>query len=167
MALKYIHQIISSVSFGVTSGVITALGMIVGMNEATSSRLAVFSGIVIMAIADGLADASGFHMVEEAELENGIPRHNQKEIWMTTFFTFLAVSGFILTFAVPVLIFELNNAIFVDIAWGLFLLLILNYFIARFKKEDPVRLILGHISLAAFVVVVSYLAGNLIAQWIK
>src|SRR3990172_3476871 len=119
MALKYIHQIISSVSFGVTSGVITALGMIVGLNEATSSRLAVFSGIVIMAIADGLADAAGFHLVEEAELENGIPRHNSKEIWVTTFYTFLAVCGFILTFAVPVLIFELKTAILIDIAWGL------------------------------------------------
>ncbi len=167
MTLKYIHQIISSVSFGVTSGVITALGMIVGLNEATSSKLAVFAGIVIIAIADGLADAAGFHLVEEAELENGIPKHNSKEIWMTTFYTFLAVCGFILTFAIPVLLLELKTAIFVDIAWGLILLLILNYYIARFKKEDPVRLILGHISLAIFVVLISYIAGNLIAQWVK
>src|SRR3989304_1676126 len=163
MAQNYNHQVISSVSFGMTSGVITALGMIVGMNEATSSRLAVFAGIVIMAIADGLADAAGFHIVEEAELENGIPKHNSKEIWVTTFYTFVAVSGFILTFAVPVLIFELKTAIYVDIAWGLILLLILNYYIARFKKEDPLKLILGHISLATFVVAVSYIVGNLIA----
>ena len=167
MAQKYIHQIISSVSFGMTSGVITALGMIVGLNEATSSRLAVFAGIVVMAIADGLADAAGFHLAEESEVENGIPRHTSKEIWMTTVYTFLAVCGFILTFSIPVLMFQLNTAIIIDIVWGFVLLIVLNYYIARFKKENPVRLIIGHVSLAVFVVVVSYIAGNLIAEFIK
>ncbi len=158
---------ISSISFGVTSGVITALGMIVGLHQATSSRLAVFAGIVVMAIADGMADAAGFHLVEEAEVENGKPKHTSTEIWMTTFYTFLAVCGFILTFAFPVLILELKMAILADIAWGLVLLILLNYYIAQFKKEDPVSLIIGHVSLAVFVVVVSYVAGNLIAAWIK
>ncbi|HYN44896.1 MAG TPA: hypothetical protein VER35_02760 [Candidatus Limnocylindrales bacterium] len=50
--------------------------MIVGLHEATSSRLAVFAAIVVMAIADGMADAAGFHVVEEAEFENGIAKHN-------------------------------------------------------------------------------------------
>ncbi|VVB97588.1 Uncharacterised protein [uncultured archaeon] len=118
MCPKYAHQIITGVSFGVTSGVITALGMIVGLHEATSSKIAVLAGIVIMAIADGLADAAGFHITEEAEFENGKPTHTSKEVWMTTFFTFLAVCIFILTFAVPILVFQLQTAIIVDIAWG-------------------------------------------------
>ncbi len=167
MVQKYEHQIITGISFGATSGVITALGMIVGLHEATSSRLAVFAGIVVMAIADGMADAAGFHLAEEAEYENGKAKHTSKEVWMTTLYTFLAVCGFILTFAVPVLIFRLETAIMADIAWGLFLLILLNFYIAKFKKEDPVKLIIGHISLAIFVVVISYLAGNLIAAWIK
>ncbi len=167
MALKYIHQIISSVSFGATSGVITALGMIVGLHEATSSKLAVFAGIVIMALADGMADAAGFHLAKEAEYENGKAKHTSKEVWMTTFYTFLAVCGFILTFAVPILIIQLETAILADIAWGLILLILLNFYIAKFKKEDPVKLIIGHISLAIFVVAISYFAGNLIAAWIK
>lgn len=167
MPQKYIHQLITGVSFGVTSGVITALGVIVGLHEATSSRLAVFAGIVVMAIADGLADAAGFHIVEEAEFENGKAKHSTKEIWMTTFYTFLAVCGFILTFAIPILILELKNAIFVDIAWGFLLLILLNYYIAKVKKEDPVKLIFGHVLLAVFVVIVSYVVGDLIAAWIK
>ena len=43
---KFPNQLVTGVSFGITSGVITALGMIVGLHEATSSRLAVFAGIV-------------------------------------------------------------------------------------------------------------------------
>lgn len=120
MEQRFEHQLVTSVSFGITSGVITALGMIVGLHEATSSRLAVFAGIIVMAIADGLADAAGFHIVEEAEFENGRPKHDSREVWMTTIFTFLAVCGFILTFAIPVLFFELGLAILVDIFWGFF-----------------------------------------------
>src|SRR3972149_3622697 len=167
MAQKYIHQIISSVSFGMTSGVITALGMIVGLNEATSSRLAVFAGIVVMAIADGLADAAGFHIVEESEVENGRTKHTQKEVWMTTFYTFLAVFGFIMTFAIPILIFDLRFAILIDIAWGMLLLVLLNIFIARVKNEDATGLVLSHVLLASFVIIISYFAGKLIAGWIE
>ncbi|MFA4934906.1 MAG: hypothetical protein WC568_03625 [Candidatus Methanoperedens sp.] len=167
MAQKYSHQFITGVSFGVTSGVITALGMIVGIHEATSSKLAVFASIVVMAIADGMADAAGFHIVEEAEFENGKNKHTSREVWTTTLFTFLAVCGFILTFAIPILILELKTAIFVDIAWGFLLLILLNYYIAKFKKEDPVKLIFWHVLLAVFVVIISYITGYLIAAWIK
>lgn len=167
MAKEYSHQLVTSISFGVTSGVITALGMIVGLHEATSSRLAVFAGIVVMAIADGLADAAGFHVVEEAEMENGKPKHDSTEIWMTTLFTFLAVCGFILTFAIPILIFELGLAILVDIIWGFLLIIVLNIYVARAKKESVAGLVLGHVFLASFVVVISYFAGKLIAAWIK
>ncbi len=167
MAQKYSHQFITGVSFGVTSGVITALGMIVGIHEATSSKLAVLASIVVMAIADGMADAAGFHIVEEAEFENGKNKHTSREVWATTLFTFLAVCGFILTFAVPILVFQLETAIFVDIAWGFLLLILLNYYIAKFKKEEPIKHIFGHVLLAVFVVIVSYIAGYLIAAWIK
>jgi VIT1/CCC1 family predicted Fe2+/Mn2+ transporter len=137
--------------------------MIVGLNEATSSKLTVFAGIVIMALADGLADAAGFHIVEEAEVENGRAKHTMKEVWVSTIVTFIAVGGFISTFAIPVLLFQLKTAIILDIAWGMLLLILLNYYIARSKKEDASRLILGHISLALFVVIVSYFAGRLMS----
>ncbi len=166
MEQTFEHQLMTSVSFGITSGVITALGMIVGLHEATSSRLAVFAGIIVMAIADGLADAAGFHIVEEAEVENGKAKHTSKEIWMTTFYTFFAVCGFIFTFAIPVLFFELGLAILVDIFWGFFLLIALNIYVARVKKENAAGLVIGHVFLASFVVVVSYFAGKLIAAWI-
>lgn len=141
--------------------------MIVGLHEATSSKLAVFAGIIVMALADGLADAAGFHIVEEAEVENEIAKHTKKEIWMSTIFTFLTVSGFITTFAIPVLLFQLGTAIIIDIGWGIILLILLNYYMAKFKREDPTGLIISHISLAIFVVIISYLAGKMIALWIK
>jgi hypothetical protein len=69
MAPKYLQQLITGVSFGLTTAVITSLGMIVGMHSATTSKSAVVAGIVIMAIADGLSDAVSLHTAEEAEVE--------------------------------------------------------------------------------------------------
>ena len=157
----------TGVSFGLTSGVITALGMIVGLHSATSSKLAVVAGIIIMAVADGLADAAGLHISEESELEKGRIKHTPKEIWLTTLFTFLSVTVFILTFAIPILIFPLRMAIFVAIGWGMLLLVLLNFAIAKIRKESSIKLIFEHILLALFVIVISGYIGSLIARWVK
>jgi vacuolar iron transporter family protein len=52
-------------SFGLTSGVITTLGLIVGLHAGTHSRAAVLGGIFTIAIADSLFDALGIHLAEE------------------------------------------------------------------------------------------------------
>jgi VIT1/CCC1 family predicted Fe2+/Mn2+ transporter len=167
MILGYSHQLITGASFGLTTAVITSLGMIVGLYSATSSRLAIVAGIVIMAIADGLSDAVSLHTVEEAEIEKGKAKHTQKEIWLTTLFTFLAVAGFTLTFVIPILLFKLKTAIFVAIIWGILLLILLNFYIAKIREDNPLKLICEHILLAIFVVIISHYIGNLIALWIK
>jgi VIT1/CCC1 family predicted Fe2+/Mn2+ transporter len=166
MFKRYSHQLTTGVSFGLTSGVITALGMIVGLHSATTSRLVVVAGIIIMAIADGLADAAGLHLSEESELEKGKSKHTAKEVWLTTLFTFVSVAGFILTFVIPILIFPLGTAVLVAIGWGILLLVVLNFSIAKARKENPIRLIAEHILLALFVIVVSHRVGHLIAGWI-
>lgn len=167
MAQKYSHQLITGMCFGLTTAVITSLGMIVGMHSATSSKLAVVAGIVVMAIADGLSDAVGLHTAEEAEVENGKSKHTPKEIWLTTLFAFLSVAGFTLTFAIPILIFPVETAVFLAIAWGILLLILLNFCVAKIRKENPVKLVFEHILLAIFVIIVSHLVGNLIAAGFK
>ncbi|KPV62014.1 MAG: hypothetical protein AOA66_1520 [Candidatus Bathyarchaeota archaeon BA2] len=51
--------------------ILESLGMIVSMHSATSSKLAVVAGIVVMAIADGLSDSISLRTAEEAEVEKG------------------------------------------------------------------------------------------------
>jgi len=161
------HQLVSGLSFGITSGVITTLGMMVGMYSATYSRLAVIASIITMAIADGLADGVGQHMSEEAELEGGKPVHTQREIWMSTLYTFLSVCGSILSFTPFFLIFPLQTAIFMGIGWGLILLVVFNAVLAKSKQENALALITEHVALAAGVIVLSYFVGVLIGMWIK
>ena len=50
------HSLRVGLSFGLTSGVITTLGLIVGLASGTESKLAVIGGIITIAVADALSD---------------------------------------------------------------------------------------------------------------
>lgn len=153
------HQMITGLSFGLTTAVITSLGMIVGLHSATSSKLAVVAGLAIVAIADGLSDAMGIHLSEEAE-----NKHSPREIWLSTFFTFLGVCGFSLTFLVPILLFSFPQAIWISIIWGLGLLSLLSFYLARSQKKNPLKIILEHNLVAVLVIIITYYLGDLIAR---
>lgn len=151
------HQAITGFSFGLTTAVITSLGMIVGLNAATSSKLAVVAGIVIVAIADGLSDAMGIHLSEEAEA-----RHSPKEVWLSTTFTFLGVAGFTLTFLLPILLFNSPQNIYVSIIWGLGLLSLLSFYLAKIQNKKPLKVIFEHNLIAILVIIITHYLGNLV-----
>ena len=129
------HSFKVGMSFGLTSGVITTLGMIVGLHSSTHSRLVVISGILLIAITDALSDAMGTHISEESE-----NTHSSKEIWEATLATFLSKFIFALTFIVPVLFFRLPVAIVVCIVWGLSLLTLFSLYIARQQGKKVMSL---------------------------
>ena len=57
----------TGLSFGLTSGIITTLGLIVGLNGSTHSKFAVIGGILTIAIADAFSDALGIHVSQESQ----------------------------------------------------------------------------------------------------
>ena len=147
--------------FGLTSGIITTLGLIVGLNAGTHSKKIVLGGILLIAIADALSDALGIHVSEEA----GSKQTTEKQIWESTFSTVFFKFLFALTFAIPLLLLELSLAIIISLVWGLFLLIVFSYTIAKARGEKPSKAILEHITIAIFVVIATYLVGNWIATW--
>jgi len=151
-------------SFGLTSAVITTLGLVVGLNASTSSHLAILGAIFIIAIADAFSDALGIHMSEESE---GV--HTAKEVWSSTISTFLSKFVFALTFAVPVLlvpsIMDLRAAIIIDIAWGFLLLALFSYRMAKRVGENPVHVVAEHLCVAIIVVVLTQYAGEFIKSY--
>lgn len=54
--------LLKGLGFGLTSGVITTLGMIVGLHAGTHSKLPVLAGMMVLAVADALSDAIGIHI---------------------------------------------------------------------------------------------------------
>jgi len=145
-------------SFGLTSGIITTLGMIVGLHSSTGSQLIVIGGILAIAVADAFSDALGMHISEEAE-----NKHSHKEIWQATFSTFGAKFFFALTFIVPILLLPLQTAIIASIAYGLTLIAVFSALMARGQKQKVHRVVLEHISIAVAVIIITHFVGDWIA----
>jgi len=147
-------------SFGLTSGVITTLGMIIGLNASTGSLLAIIGGIVIIALTDALSDSFGMHMSEE--FSNG---EHQKKVWEATFATFFFKLLFALSFVIPFLLFELNTAIVVCIIYGLLLIGIFSYYIAGLHNLNKGKVILEHLGIALIVIILTHLVGTMIRNF--
>lgn len=153
------HSVIIGLSFGLTSGIITTLGLMVGLNAGTQSRLAVIGGILTIAIADAFSDALGIHVSEESE-----HKHTPKEIWISTFSTFVSKFIFSLTFIIPVLFLGLSMAIAVSVVWGLLALSIFSYVMAKEQKENTFKVIGEHLTIAIVVIVITNYTGIWIAR---
>ncbi|MCK5593807.1 MAG: hypothetical protein KAI18_01045 [Candidatus Aenigmarchaeota archaeon] len=141
--------------FGLTSGIITTLGLMVGLQSGTNSTLAVAGGVVTIAIADAFSDALGIHISKESE-----NHHTQKEIWEATLSTFLSKFLFALTFLIPLLIFDLLTAIIVSVIYGLSLLAILSYIISIDRKETSGKVITEHLLIAVVVIIITHFVGD-------
>ena len=152
----------TGISFGLTSGVITTLGLMVGLHSGTHSKLVVLGGILMIAIADAFSDALGIHVSEESE-----NIHTRRQIWASTVSTFLSKFMFALTFVIPVVLFQLSIAILVSMLWGLGVLAILSYKIAMSQGRKPWRVIAEHLLIALAVIVITHFVGDWISVAFK
>lgn len=156
--MKSRRSVKAGFSFGLTSGVITTLGLVVGLESGTGSKIVVIGGVLTIAIADAFSDALGMHIAQEAQ-----DGSSGKEIWLATVSTFLAKFGFALSFIVPILIFDLRRAVYVNIGWGMAVLAVFSLMIAKQGRKDPMRVVAEHLAIAAVVIAATYLAGEWIA----
>ena len=127
----------------------------VGLHSGTHSRLVVVGGILTIAIADAFSDALGIHISEEAE-----NIHTSKQIWIATAATFATKFFFALTFLVPLFIFPLSAAVIISLVWGMSVLALLSYAIARKQEQNPAKVIGEHLLIAAVVMTITHLVGD-------
>ena len=144
--------------FGTTSGIITTLGLIVGLHSGTHSQLAIIGGVLTIAVTDAFSDALGIHISEESE-----KKHSTKEIWESTLFTFLAKFFFALTFVLPVLVFELSTAIIVSVIWGLLVVSVLSFEVAKEERKKPWKVVGEHLFISIVVIIATHYVGDLVS----
>lgn len=144
-------------SFGLTSGIITTLGLIVGLHSSTNSRFVIIGGILTIAIADAFAESMGIHISQETE--NQIP---VKDIWESTLCTFISKFLFSSLFIIPILLLELHAAILTSIMIGLYLIIILSIAIARERNEKAWKVVTEHISVSIIVIILTHYVGYII-----
>ena len=156
------HSLKTGFSFGLTSGMITTLGLMVGLHSGTHSQLAVIGGILTIAIADAFSDALGIHIAEESR-----NTHGPKEIWESTLATFATKFIVALSFVVPVLLLSLATAIIVSIVWGLLLLASLSIHLANLQRISRWKVVLEHVFIAGVVIVLTHYVGQWIADTLR
>jgi len=148
------QSIKTGINFGLTSAVITTFGLMVGLTTGTGLKLAVLGGILTIAIADSFSDALGIHISEESKEGS-----NLKQVWLATISTLLSKFIFTLTFAIPVLLFELPVAIMIGGVWALILLIAISTKIALSQNKKPLKIISEHLIIATIVIAMSYYTG--------
>ena len=149
------HSFKVGFSFGLTSAIITTLGLMVGLHSGTHSKLAVLGGVLTIAIADAFSDGLGIHVSEESE-----NTHSSREIWSATISTFLAKFIFAMTFVVPLVLLPLTTAIVVSVVWGLLVLGILSYKLARSQGRKSWRVVSEHLFIAGLVILITHFVGD-------
>ena len=126
--------------FGATSGVITTVGLLTGLHAGTRSVAAVLGGILVIAVADAMSDALGIHLAEESD-----PNTDHNHVWAATISTFLNKFIFALSFAVPLLWLPLDQAVIASIAWGMLVITVWRYFLAKAQQAKPGAIIISEL----------------------
>ena len=155
-----IESLKTGITFGITSGTITTLGLMVGLYSGTNSRSVVIGGILTIAIADSRSDALGIHISEEANHSR-----TTMQVWVATVATFLS-KLYAIIFIIPVLLFDLSVAININLVFGISILTILSYYLAKSQGTKAWKVILEHLIIIIVVVVLTYILGKFIAKYV-
>jgi VIT1/CCC1 family predicted Fe2+/Mn2+ transporter len=154
--MEVIMTHLTKFSFGATSAIITCLAFIIGLSKSGNPKLSIIGSLLVIAIADNISDSLGIHIYQESDLKNS------KVVRASTFFNFLTRLFVIFIFILLVLFLPIGYAIIFSIIWGILLLVVLSYFIAKEQKVNPYPAIFWHVALAILVITVS----NFLSEWI-
>lgn len=156
-ALIRFHDRMGELTFGITSGVLTTVGVLVGVNSAAASRLAVIASIVAVAMADSWSDAFG--MFNSKMAERGASRTQALRFAAATLTAKMLVP---LTFILPLAALELSTAVIVCLVWGAVLLALLSAEQALVSQQSVRNMVARNLGLAMFIMLISKTAGHLI-----
>jgi len=146
-------------SFGATSGIITTLGLIVGLAASDATRATIVGGVLTIAFADAFSDALGIHISEESE------NLSKSQVWAATFFTFISKIIIPLTFLVPLTLTSPTSALIASIIWGIVLLTLINYIFS--PKIHRWKAITGHLVISLVVIIIGFIIGQYIRDVFK
>jgi VIT1/CCC1 family predicted Fe2+/Mn2+ transporter len=143
-------------SFGATSATVTSLGLIIGLLEASNPRASIIGALLLIAVADNIADSLGFHIYRESASSQP---ENVRIFTLSNFLIRFGIAGlFVLLFA----FLPLQIAAWSCVILGLAVLIFLSYLIGVHRKTSPLREILIHLGVAIPVILVSHFLGQLI-----
>jgi VIT1/CCC1 family predicted Fe2+/Mn2+ transporter len=145
---------LTQLSYGGTAAIVTGMGLIVGFESATASKATLIGSLLLIAVADNLADSLAIHAYQESE------RLASKEAFRSTVTNFLTRFLVAASFVILVLALPLGRLTPAALAWGMVLLSTLTYFVARHRGVAPLPEVAKHLAVAIVVIVVSRAIGT-------
>ena len=143
-------------SFGAVSAIITNLGIITGMDTLTHPKVGIIGALLVIALADNLSDSFGIHFYQESEFVG------KREVWLSTFTNFATRLLVSLTFIALIVLLPIEIAVACSIVWGLLILAVMTYLVAKEAGTNPWSAVLVHLSIAVVVVAASRIIGGLV-----
>ena len=145
---------LTQLSYGGTAAIVTGMGLIVGFDRATASKATLIGSLLLIAVADNLADSLAIHAYQESE------RLASKQAFRSTVTNFLTRFLVTSSFVILVLALPLGRLTPVALAWGMVLLGTLTYFVARHRGVAPLREVAKHLAVAMVVIAASRAIGT-------
>ena len=150
--------------FGIISGTITVLGLIVGLRAGTMSKKAIISGILAISISDTLADGFGLYTSKKAEKIKDKSDGPLKSGITVIITKFLIANSFLL----PVLLIkDINLGIVISMIWGCILISISTTYLSILRKEKKIINISKNLILTIFIVFITHYSGSQINYFLK
>ena len=132
----------------------TSMALIAGLDAANAGRAAMVSALLIAAVADNLTDSLSVHMYQESE------RLEEKEAFIGTLTNFATRFIVCLSFVLIVTLLREHAAAVGGIVWGMSLLTVLTYILARHRKVSAMSELGKHLAVALVIVFVSKSIGH-------
>jgi hypothetical protein len=147
----------SRISFGGTAAVVTSTALICGLSAVNTTKPIIISALLIAALADNLTDALSIHVFQESE------QVSQHKVFSGTMTNFVARFLLSLSFMPIVGMLPAENTAKVAVIWGMSLLAILSFLVARERRVKPLPEVAKHLAAATAVII----ASTLIPPWIN
>ena len=127
--------------------------MIGGLTASNATRPVIVSALLIAALADNLTDSLSIHIFQESG------QLDQKDAFTGTLTNFFTRFLLCISFVFLIGLFPFQHVAEVAIIWGVLLLTVLTWLVARERKVKPLPEILKHLLIAFAVIAASLLIG--------
>ncbi len=146
----------SRFTFGATSSTVTSLGIVFGLLTSGNPRAGVIGALLVIAVADNIADSLGIHIYRESTTTT---KENTR---MFTISNFITRFGITLTFVAFFALLPVDFAVISCTVLGVAILVFLSYLIGVQHKTSTLREVGIHLGIAIPVIVISHFLGQAI-----
>jgi len=152
----YVYDILGSTAFGASAAILSILGLMIAVYAAVSTKIAILTSILSLALADSLADTYALYSQKKM---SGYSTKRALKFGFSNFF-----SRFILTasFIMPFLFLDTILSIVTNLILGFTFLIFLNLLISFFQETKKAKTLIKSILFSLGVLFGSYFVGTLL-----